>query len=125
MQKKGDGRRVERVEKEIHAILSRYLASSYKGDLPGIVTITYVQMPPDLRAARVSVAVLGGNAEANQQAAQMLQDRAADMQAYLAKNLPMRYTAKLKFVADESLEKVLKVDRLLKEISDKKDPSED
>ena len=39
MKKTGDGRRVQRVEKEVLQILSRFLMQTFKGDLPGIVTV--------------------------------------------------------------------------------------
>lgn len=116
MKKTGDGRRVERVQKEVQQIISRFLAGTFKGDLPGIVTVTQVTMPPDLRLARVEVSVLGGSLEQSKEAAEMLQDRAAEIQRYLADHLPLRYTPKVKFFADETLEKVMKIDRILYEI---------
>ncbi len=119
MKKTGDGRRIERVQKEVTQVLSRFLMGTFKGDLPGIVTVTRVTMPADLRNARVQVAILNGTPEQNELAAEMLQERAVEMQHYLAKQLPLRYTPKLQFFADNSLEKVLKIDRILHDIGQK------
>lgn len=119
MKKTGDGRRIERVQKEVAQVLSRFLMGTFKGDLPGIVTVTRVMMPADLRNARVQVAILNGTPEQNELAAEMLQERAVEMQHYLAKQLPLRYTPKLQFFADNSLEKVLKIDRILHDIGQK------
>jgi ribosome-binding factor A len=124
MKKTGDGRRVQRVEKEVQQVLSRFLMGTFKGDLPGIVTVTKVVMPADLRSARVFVSVLNGEAQQHERAAEMLQERASEMQRYLADNLPLRYTPKLRFEADLSLEKVLKVDRILHDLAKSKPPEE-
>lgn len=126
MKNTGDGRRIERVQKEVAQILSKFLMGTFKGDLPGIVTVTNVQMPPDLRSARVQVSVLNGNEEQNELAAEVLQERAAEMQRYLANELPMRYTPKLQFYPDKTLDKVLKIDKILHELKNEKknaDPS--
>lgn len=123
MKKTGDGRRVQRVEREVQQILSRFLMQTFKGDLPGIVTITNVKMPADLRSARISISVLNGTPKEGDLAAEMLQERAGEMQRFLADKLPMKYTPKLQFHADDSLEKVMKVDRILHELSQEKKPA--
>ncbi|MFN7730060.1 MAG: 30S ribosome-binding factor RbfA [Bdellovibrio sp.] len=120
-----DGRRVERVQKEVTQIVSRFLMGTFKGDLPGIVTVTNVMMPPDLRSARVQVSVLGGTAEQNLEAAEVLQERAREMQRFLASELPMRFTPKLQFYPDKTLDKVLKIDKILHEIKKENRPSSD
>ena len=120
-----DGRRVERVQKEVTQIISRFLMGTFKGDLPGIVTVTNVMMTPDLRSARVQVSVLGGSKEQNAEAAETLQERAVEMQRFLANELPMRFTPKLQFIADKTLDKVLKIDKILHEIKKENRPRSD
>ena len=126
MKKVDDGRRVQRVEREVQEIVSRFLMGTFKGDLPGIVTVTQVRMPPDLKAAKVYVSVLNTTVQADHEAAaEVLQERAYEMQKYLAANLSLRFTPKLQFLPDLSLEKVLKIDRILHDLSQGKRPAED
>lgn len=124
MKKTGDGRRIQRVEKEVQQILAQFLSSTFTGDLPGLVTVNHVKMPADLRSARVFVSVLNGEPDSHQQAAELLQARAGEIQRFLADRLPLRYTPKLQFQADETLDRVLKIDRILHDLASRKDPSE-
>ena len=124
MKKTGDGRRVQRVEREVQGILSRFLLGTFKGDLPGIVTVTSVQMTSDLKSARVRISVLNGTPEDQQAATKILQSRAVEMQKYLANELPLRFTPKLQFQADQSLEKVLKIDQILHDLAKNKPAGE-
>jgi ribosome-binding factor A len=82
-------------------------------------------MTPDLRSARVQVSVLGGTAEQNLEAAEALQERAVEMQRFLANELPMRFTPKLQFLPDKTLDKVLKIDKILHEIKKENRPRSD
>ena len=115
MKKTSDGRRVQRVEREVQGILSRFLLGTFKGDLPGIVTITSVQMTSDLKSARVRISVLNGTPDDQKKATKQLQARAIEM----------RYTPNLRFQSDESLEKVLKIDKILHELSQNQTPPND
>lgn len=124
MKKTGDGRRIQRVEREVLQVLSRFLMGTFKGELPGIVTITRVQMPADLRNARVWISVLNGTDAEQKEAVDILQQRSYEMQRYLGDELQMRYTPKLSFQTDTSLDKVLKVDRILHELSKEKSSSD-
>ncbi|MEK6627461.1 MAG: ribosome-binding factor A, partial [Bdellovibrionota bacterium] len=55
MKNTGDGRRKIRIEKEVQEIVSRYVIEHCRSDLPGLITITRVQMPADFRAAQIFV----------------------------------------------------------------------
>lgn len=114
---KGDGIRVLRVEKEVLFQLSKYLMSQYTGDLSGLLTLTRVQMPADLRSAKVYFSLMQASPAEEEQALEWLKDRAVDMQSHLGRNLQMRYTPRLSFFVDRSLERALRIDSLLHEIS--------
>ena len=114
-----DGRRVARAEREVQAAVAQYLLHGLKDRLPGLVTVSHVKMPADLRAAKVFVSVLGTEQEKDM-VMEILHNRARDVQQYLADNLRMRYCPKLSFYSDTTTESVLKVERILKELKDTK-----
>ena len=116
---KADGRRVSRVEKEIQHVIAQYLISGFKEALPGLVTVASVQMPGDLRTAKVYVSVLGEDTHLVQ-VIEILQSRAFEIQNYIGKELRMRYCPKLTFYPDHTTAQVLKIEKILAEISDKK-----
>jgi ribosome-binding factor A len=113
---KSDGRRVPRVEREVQQCIAQYLLRDYRGRLPGLVTVSRVLMPADLRTARVYVSVLSDNPEHQDEVLEFLQNAIADIQYHLGRELKMRYCPKIKFFADETTEKVLKIEAILKEI---------
>lgn len=115
MKNVGDGRRVARVEREIQATIAQFLIRGFKTPLPGLVTVAQVKMPADLRAAKVYVSVLGSDKQ-QEEALEILQERAFEIQNYIGKELKMRYCPKLTFYPDHTTEQVLKVEKILHEL---------
>lgn len=123
MKNTGDGRRKIRVEKEVQEIVSRYIIENLRNELPGLITITKVQMPADFRTARIYLTYFSPT-QTDQKIidiAEELQTWAKDIQDEIAHVLKMRYCPKLTFVNDETTEKILKIEKTLADIS--KDPS--
>lgn len=115
MKNVGDGRRVAQVERQIQATIAQFLIKGFKMPLPGLVTVASVKMPADLRAAKVYISVLGSE-EDQQEAVDLLQERAFEIQNYIGKELKMRYCPKLKFYPDHATEQVLKVERIISDL---------
>ena len=122
MKNMGDGRRKVRVEKEVQEVISAFIIRQLRHDLPGVVTVTRVQMPADFRNAQIFVTYFAGTEQAQElDAADVLQSWAKDMQDEIAHTMKMRYCPKLTFYNDETTERILKIEKLITEIS--KDPS--
>lgn len=113
---KGDGRRIQRVEQEIQRSVAQFLISGFRFPLPGIVTVSRVLMPGDLRTAKVYISVLGGEGDIDK-AVELLQERAFEVQNHIGKELKMRFCPKLTFYADEATEHVIKIDRILHDLN--------
>ncbi len=120
MKNTGDGRRVAKVERELQQVIAKFLISGFKSPLPGLVTISRVMMPADLRAAKVYVSVLGGDSD-REKAVSLLNDRAFEVQKYIGTHLKMRYCPKLTFYADDITEKVMKIDKIFHEIQQERE----
>lgn len=117
--KPGDGRRVNRVEKEVQESIAKYLLD-LRGELPGLVTVSKVMMPGDLRTAKVYVSVIApgqDEAKAREEVVDFLQDQAADIQDFINSELELRFCPKLKFFGDESTGKILKVEKILQNLA--------
>jgi ribosome-binding factor A len=83
----------------------------------GFVTITGVVASPDLRAARVYYSVLGDDVE--KESTQAALDRAAPrVQAVVGSEIRMKYNPRLEFVFDQTVERGLRMERLLHEIAE-------
>lgn len=128
MKNMNDGRRVARVEREVQSVISTFIIQRMQRDLPGLITVTRVQIPADLRQARVFVSMLQANVEELKNytdskdlkvAVGILQDWAVDIQEEIGKKLDMKYLPKLTFFPDESTDKILKIEKLISEMSEK------
>jgi ribosome-binding factor A len=119
MKSEGDGRRVARVEREIQHTVAQFLISGFKLPLPGIVTVSRVIMPGDLRTAKVFISVLGDPKDMDK-AVQILQERSFEVQRFIGAELKMRYCPKLTFFPDHNTEQVLKVERILQTLEEER-----
>jgi ribosome-binding factor A len=81
----------------------------------GVVSITRVELTPDLRHARVRISALGGAAE-REQAVAALTGAAGFLRRELAGRLRVRYTPDLSFVPDDSLEHGTHIMSLLRQV---------
>lgn len=119
MKNTGDGRRKIRIEKEVQEIVSRFIIKHLRSDLPGLITITRVQMPADFRAAQIFVTYFSPEERPDQNldVADVLQGWAKDIQDEIAHVLKMRYCPKLTFFNDETTEKILKIEKTLADIA--------
>jgi len=80
----------------------------------GFVTVTSVETSPDLRAARVHVSVLGSEAEREETMAGLRSSHGV-LQSRIAAETRMKRTPTLTFVYDETVEKGMRISRLLEE----------
>lgn len=126
MKNMGDGRRVARVEREVQSVISTFIIQRLQRELPGLITVARVQIPADLRQARVYVSLLQTNVEELNstpqvkvlaEAVKILQSWAPEIQDEIGDKLNMKYLPKLTFFPDESTEKILKVEKIISEIS--------
>ena len=113
-------RRTERINDLLREELSDLLQRELKDPrMGGLVTITEVDVSPDLRHAKVFVSVMGSEEE---KASTFLALRAAAhfLQRTLRKRLSLRRTPELAFFADDSLEQGAHIMELLEQA--KEDP---
>jgi ribosome-binding factor A len=124
MKKTGDTRRIQRVEKEIQAVVGMYLINGFNEPLDVFVTLSRTVVSADLKTAKMYFTVLP-KGKVNQapvddeeidEIAETLNKTAYEIQAHIAKELKLRYTPKIKFFHDGSADKVRKVDQILSEL---------
>jgi ribosome-binding factor A len=131
---KTDSRRISRVEQEIQSIVSLYIIQNLQAELPGLITIGRVHVPGDLRTANVYVSLLNIRTEEDEsegkkmpsdkqldKAIKTLQYWSKDMQDAINRKLQMKYLPKLTFFADESTEKILRIEKILSNMSTSKE----
>ncbi len=115
MKNTGDGRRINRVEQEVQKTIAQFLISGFRHPLQGLVTVSKVTMPADLRNAKVYISVLGTD-EQKEATLEKLQSAAHEIQNYIGRQLKMRYCPRLAFFSDHTTEQILKIEKIIEEI---------
>jgi len=108
-------RRTERFSDLLLETLSELLLREVKDPRIGTVTLTRIDVAPDLRTAKVGYCTLGDE-KARQKAQKGLESASRFMQGKVARLLRMRYTPEITFEYDLGFERTDEVDRLLKSI---------
>lgn len=107
--------RMRRVNEAIREVLSDALASGLKDPRIGFVTVISVETSPDLRSSRVYVSVLGDE-EQLQQTLEGLERSHGYLQSLIGRELGLKRTPQLSFHHDESIERGMRIEKLLKDI---------
>ncbi len=121
----GAGARPERVAEEFREILAEEIPQ-LKDPRVGFVTVTRVEVTPDLRKAIVYYTVMGQDRDHRRTRAG-LNSAKAHLRSVLGQQVRMKFTPDLEFEEDVGLAQVERVTELLKQISssDESEPSGD
>ena len=112
---KKDSRRSQRVADIVRAELSRLILIEAHDPELRLVTITDVEMPSDLRSARVFFSCLGGDNE-REKAGEALRRAAGYLRREVGQRCQLRYAPELHFLSDLSLERGARIEELLHQV---------
>jgi len=108
---------MRRVDEAVRAVLSDAIATQLKDPRVGFVTVTGVKTSPDLRHARVYVSVLGDE-HARSASLDGLRSAHGFLQGRLASELKLKHTPMLVFEYDGSVDRGMRISRLLEDRAD-------
>lgn len=110
-------RRTAQVGEFLREELTDIIRREVKDPRLGFWSITRVEVPPDLRSARVYVSVLGSDEE-REQTLRALRSASGFIRHHLKPRLRMRQIPELEFRDDRSMEHADAIGRTLREISE-------
>ena len=105
-------RRQRQVAELLHEEISLLIQRRVRDPRLGFVTVTGVEMSPDLRVAHVYVSVLGDEGDVEQSLAS-LRHAAGFFRHELGASLSLRYVPELIFRPDDTLERGLRIDQII------------
>jgi ribosome-binding factor A len=108
-------KRSHRVGEQIHKEISALLIKGLKDPRIGFVTITAVEVTPDMHLARIYFTVIGDE-KVRRETEKGLQSSVPFLRRELGRRLAMRYVPDILFNYDSSLEYGNRIETLLKEI---------
>jgi ribosome-binding factor A len=116
-------RRQRQVAELLHQEISRLIQYRTQDPRLGFVTVTGVDVTPDLRQARVHVSVLGDKQDVKETLTG-LASAAKFFRHELGQTLTLRYIPELSFKLDKTLDHALHIDNLLDKIDEQRAQTE-
>ena len=116
-------RRVLKAAEAIREVVSMAILTEIKDPRVRDVTVTYVELSADMRAAKVHVSIMGDE-KRQQLSLHGLQNSAGFLQSRINDRIDTRYSPRLSFVLDLGVKNSLEVARILKEVLPEAPPNE-
>jgi ribosome-binding factor A len=117
-------RRTLKAAEAIREVVSMAILVDLKDPRVRDVTVTRVEVAPDMRSAKIYVSIMGDEKKQNL-SLRGLENSAGFLQTKVAKRIDTRYTPRISFVLDQGVKKQLEVMRILPEVLPKEAESED
>jgi ribosome-binding factor A len=111
-----EGVRPERVAEAFKEVLAAEIPR-LKDPRVGFVTVTAVDVSPDLRRARVFYTVMGDDSARRATGAALASAR-KHLRATIGRQVRLKFLPELDFEQDEGIERANRIDRILRELSD-------
>jgi len=115
--------RTHRVGELIREELSEIIQRELKDPRIGFVTITGVDVSPDLRHADVYISVLGSEKQ-KKESLKGLQSSSGFLRKELSKRVRMKYFPELKFQFDPSIERGMRIERIIRKLHKEEEKDE-
>ena len=114
-------RRADRVGEAIREEIATFLTDSAKDPrIVGLVTVTGVDVTPDLRHARVYVSVMGSDEERNA-TLEGLASLAVHLRSRVGRALRLRNAPEIAFKLDDSVARAARIESLLAQVREERD----
>src|SRR4051812_23509948 len=115
-------RRVLKAAEAIREVVSMAILTDVRDPRIEGVTVTYVEVSPDMRQAKVHVSIMGDEKQ-QQLCLHGLRSSAGYLQSKISDRIDTRYTPRLRFELDEGVKKSLAISRMLHELLPDNNPS--
>jgi ribosome-binding factor A len=107
--------RTERVASLIKEEVGGLFSREFRDTQYGLITITEVHVSPDLRIAKIYVSILG-NQEVKDRTMDMLEEKKSYIRSFIGSHIRIKFTPSVQIFLDETMERVQRIEELIKQI---------
>ncbi|QDU87534.1 Ribosome-binding factor A [Pirellulimonas nuda] len=111
-------RRTLKAAEAIREVVSMTILTGLRDPRVQDVTVTHVEVSPDMRQAKVHVSVMGDEAK-QKLSLHGLRSSAGFLQSKISERIDTRYTPRLVFELDDGVKKSIAIAKLLEEVLEK------
>jgi ribosome-binding factor A len=115
-------RRIQKAAEAIREVVSMAIIADLRDPRIAGVTVTYVEVSPDMRQAKVHVSVMGDEAQ-QRLCLHGLRSSAGFLQNKISERIDTRYTPRLRFELDMGVKKSLAISKMLDELLPHEEPA--
>jgi len=108
-------RRILKAAEAIREVVSMAILTDLRDPRVAGVTVTYVEVSPDMRQAKVHVSIMGDEAQ-QRLCLHGLRSSAGFLQSKISDRIDTRYTPRLQFHLDQGVKKSLAISQMLQEL---------
>ena len=108
-------RRVQKAAQAIRQVVSMAILADLKDPRVRDVTVTYVEVTPDMRQAKIHVSVMGDETK-QRLTLHGLRSAAGYLQGKLADRLDAQYTPRLEFLLDQGVKNSIAIAEILRRV---------
>ena len=108
-------RRVQKASEAIREVVSMAILADLKDPRIEGVTVTFVEVSPDMRNAKVHVSIMGDDT-AQRLCLKGLQSSAGFLQKKISRRIDTRYTPRIKFEIDMGVKNSIAIARMLTDV---------
>ncbi len=117
-------RRVLKAAEAVREVVSMAILTEIRDPRVSDVTVTFVEMSPDMRHAKVHVSIMGEEKK-QELCLKGLQSSVGFLQSKIGKRIDTRYTPRIQFELDQGVKNAMIVTRILEEVLPKEDREEE
>ena len=117
-------RRLLKAGEAIREVVSMAILTELRDPRVKNVTVTGVEVAPDMREAKISVSIMGNESQ-QKLTLRGLENSAGFLQSKIAKRIDTRYTPRLHFEIDDGVKKSIAVQEILQKIAMERAKGED
>ncbi len=107
--------RLERVREMLKREIGEVIRRELPVDEAGLINVNDLDVAPNLKNATVYVGILGGKAQ-KAKGMELLEQNRVRIQGMVARDVILKYTPRLRFVLDESIERGNRVLKIIEEL---------
>jgi ribosome-binding factor A len=114
-------RRIQKAAEAIREVVSMAIIAELRDPRVENVTVTYVEVSPDMRNAKVHVSIMGDDAK-QRLCLHGLRSSAGFLQNKISERIDTRYTPRLQFELDMGVKKSLAISQMLDDLLPRDQP---
>jgi len=117
-------RRVQKAAEAVREVVGMAILADLKDPRIEGVTVTYVEVTPDMRSAKVHVSIMGDDTK-QRLCLEGLQSSAGFLQQKIARRIDTRYTPRIRFELDMGVKKSIAIAKMLQDVLPNDDTAPD